>query len=89
MPSREREFLAQLFGCASSEQKPEISSPALATYDRAAMGTLPTQRGGGMAGIAPQDSGYRGDQVQADDPGPARESVDRPTRLLHVHAPVT
>jgi hypothetical protein len=31
-----------------------LISPALATYDRAAMGTLSTQSGGEMAGIAPQ-----------------------------------
>ena len=51
--------------------------------------TLPAQRGGGMAGIALQGSGYRGDQPQADDPGLARKSVHRPTGRVRVHAAAT
>jgi hypothetical protein len=67
MPTRERASLAQQPGPGRPCNKPETSSPALATtYDRTAMGTLPAQRGGGMAGIALQGSGYRSDQAQAE-----------------------
>ena len=79
MPTRERESLAQRSDLDARAAKPETSSPALATYDRAAMGILPAGRSGSVAGIASQGSGCRGDQAQADGPGPAREGIHRAT----------
>ena len=78
MPTKEREFLAQSPDLDARAEAKRRAVPALTNaYDRAAMGTLPAQRGGGMAGIATQGSGYRSDHAQADDSRSARKSIHR------------
>ena len=90
MPTEERESLAQSPDLDARAEAKRRAVPALTNvYDRAAVGTLPPQRGGAMAAIAPQGSDYRGDQAQADDPGPARKSIHRPTGHSHFHGKTT
>ena len=48
MPTRERESLAQSPDLDARAEAKRRAVPALATYDRAAVGTLSAQRGGGM-----------------------------------------
>src|SRR5260370_22916820 len=87
MPTRERGSIAQSPDLDARAEAKRRAVPALANhYDRTAMGTLPAQRGGGMAGITPQGSGYRGDQAQADGPGTARKSIHRNVGCPHFHA---
>jgi len=81
MPTEERESLAQSPDLDARAEAKRRAVPALTNiYDRTAVGTLPAQRGGAMAGIAPQGCGYRSDQAQADDPRPPRKSGH-----FHIH----
>jgi hypothetical protein len=89
MPTEERESLAQSPDLDARAEAKRLAVPALATYDRTAMGTLPAQRGRAMAGVVPQGSGYRSDQAQADDPVPARKSIHRSARHSTSHGKTT
>ena len=78
MPSRERGSLAQSPETDAPSRSQETSSPALATYDRAAMGTLPAQRVEEWP-----ESSHKAAVIRAIkhrlmiDPGPARKIIHR------------
>jgi len=71
-PNRERASLAQQPGTGSRGAKTsrETSSPALATYERAAVGTLRLSVVEEWQESPYKASGHRGNQTQADDPWP-------------------